>query len=369
MTRGRRRGLKLAAALAAAVIVLALVLGQVFPGPSGPTGSSYATAPTGLGAYATLLARSGHPVTRLREVPSRARLSTASTLVVLDPTQILAPDVAALRRFVAAGGTLVAGGQDPEAWLSELVPDPPAWSSTGPTAAVPLLPAPQTVGVGEVVSAGEGSWSDPRGTLPILGAPGAPVVTTATLGAGEIVLLADSSPLQNRLLDQAGNAAFGLALAGAPGRPVAFEEALHGYGATNGLAALPQRWKWALVGAVLTALVAVAARFRRLAAPDPAPPPALPPRREHVEALARALAHTGDPGGAAGPVRDHARAQLLERARLPAEAGADEVARAAARLGLDSAQVRALTEPESSMSDDDVLAAGRALVELSGGRG
>lgn len=294
-----RVGLKLVAGAAVALALGAAAIDAVAPGPGGPAGSSYATAPGGVSAYGSLLARSGHRVSRLRVMPANARLDPATTLVVLDPAVLGAADVGALRRFVAAGGSLVAGGQDPAGWLAKLLPDPPAWSTTGTLVDVPLLAVPETSGISEVRSAGAGSWSDPQASLPVLGAPGSSLLTVTTLGAGTIDLLADSSPLQNRLLAEADDAALGLALAGGAGRPVVFEEAIHGYGGGNGLAALPMRWKWALIGLALAALTGVAARIRRLAPPDPQATPVLPPRREHVDALAAALARTGPSGEAA----------------------------------------------------------------------
>src|SRR5436853_88166 len=66
-------------------------------------------------------------------------------------------------------------------------------------------------------------------------------VFTQPLGrdGGVVYLLPDASPLQNRLLGTADNAAFGLALAGPSTRPVEFLESYHGYGQSAGLSALP----------------------------------------------------------------------------------------------------------------------------------
>ena len=52
--------------------------------PGGPTSSSYATGGDGLAAYASLLGRAGHPVSRLRTPLADARLDPRDTLVVLD---------------------------------------------------------------------------------------------------------------------------------------------------------------------------------------------------------------------------------------------------------------------------------------------
>ncbi len=357
------RALRVIAVIVAIVFVLAAIIDQVSPGASGPLGSSYATAPQGLSAYAELLTRAGHPVSHVRTPPARAGLDPSSTVIVLDPARIDAADVTALRRFVLAGGDLVAGGQDPGRWLPTLMSDPPEWSAGGSTVALPLLPAVQTAGVREVLTAGQGSWQDAGASLPLVGSANAWLLSVARLGAGTVSLLADSSPLQNQYLASADNAALGLAIVGDARRPVAFEEAVHGYGEGNGVANLPTRWKWALIGLLVAAFVGVAARFRRLSAPDPPAAPPLPPRREHVEALALALARTGHPGLAAGPVRDRARQQLRRRAGLDENAEPDELARAASQLGLDFEEARALTSAQ--LDDAYVVAAGRALAALS----
>ncbi len=116
----RRRALKPVAIALAASAVLAMVLDAVTSAASGPTSSSYATAPDGLGAYAQLLAHPGHPVTRLRVTPARARLDPRQTLILLDPANLLAADLTAIKRFLSAGGHVVAGGQNPRAWLTAL---------------------------------------------------------------------------------------------------------------------------------------------------------------------------------------------------------------------------------------------------------
>jgi hypothetical protein len=359
-----RRALKLAAWAAVVIAVAAFLINTVNPPVAGPEGSSYATDPGGLSAYLELLHRAGHPVTRVRSLPAGSRLDPASTVILLDPTALRARDIAPLRRFVIRGGVLLAGGSQPGAWLAELLPDPPAWQASGPTAYAPPYASATTAGVGEVLSTGDGSWSDPRATLPVLGQPGGSLVDLADLGAGRIELLADASPLENQLLAHADNAALGLALAGLPGRPVAFEEGVHGYGVTTGLAALPTRWKWALLGLLLAALAGVGARFRRLADPDPEGVPAMPPRRAHVDALALALGRSGPPGQAAATIPGYARGVVRRRAGLDADATPVELAEAAARFGLDDAEIRAVTAAQ--LADEDVVTAGRALAKLSG---
>ncbi len=61
------------------------------------------------------------------------------------------------------------------------------------------------------------------------------------------------------------------------------------------------------------------------------------------------------------------RRRLEQRAGLPAGAGDDALARSAGRLGLDEDDVAAVLRPVTS--DDEAMAAGRALAHLEGRSG
>src|SRR5207249_7350779 len=103
------------------------------------------------------------------------------------------------------------------------------------------------------------------------------------VGRGRVALLADASPLQNRFLGEADDAALGLALAGPRKRPVAFVESVHGYGRASGVRAIPTSWRWALGGLVLAALVLIWARGRRLGPAERTTRDLPPPRRDYVD--------------------------------------------------------------------------------------
>ena len=338
------------AALIASLALLATLLDELLPVPSGPASSSYATTTRGLAAYAELLSRLGHPVSRLRVPPSDATLDPGSTVVLLDPSAGVAPrDVVALRRFVAAGGQLVTGGEDSEALASALAGRHVAWAPEGPR----VVRTQGLAGVRTVVTSGNGSYTCPGG-------PRSSLVCTA--GGGRIRLLADSSPLTNARLAQADNAAFGAALVGAASRPVVFAETVHGYRATTGLAALPAAGWWAVGLLVLAGVVYLVARWPRL---GPAVEPdavAAPPRREHVEALAGALASTRDRGPAAARLRAAARAVVTRRAGLAPDTTGERLARAGGALGLEPADVALLTG--DGVGDEDLVGLGRLLAHL-----
>jgi hypothetical protein len=251
----------------------------------------------------------------------------------------------------------VAGGL-PELTLRVLVASPP--SGLGPGATV--ASAHGLDGVRRVRTAGEGTWADAGAARPLVTAGGRTVVALARVGRGRIYLLADSSPLQNRLLANADNAAFGLALAGPPARPVDFLESYHGYGRSSGLAALPLAWKLLLGGLALAALVYMVARGRRFGPPQREGRDLPPPRREYVEALAAGIARAGRRDEAVEPVRRAAREALLRRTALAPDSGERTVREAAGRFGLSEAETDSLFDPVRT--DADVLAVGRVLARI-----
>lgn len=272
------------AAAGAAVLIafglFGLVVDGFAPGPQGPAESSFSTSTSGVAAWAELLQRAGHPVTQLREPLAGARLAPASTLVVIGATELAPAAVHRLEAFVQSGGRLVLGGGELDRVMPALINSPPRWSLGGPrTYSIQGL-----VGVSNVVSAGQGSFQ-----------PGNRLLASRAVGAGELELVADPSPLENRLLARADNAQLGLDLAGIPGRPVVFAEALHGYGQATGLAAIPASWWLAFAGLALAGGAWAVARGKRVGPPETPPPPAVPPRSAYVDALAATLLRAHDP--------------------------------------------------------------------------
>ena len=332
-------------------------------GPGGPTSSSYATGGDGLAAYAELLARHGHPVRRLRVSLDKAQLDPGTTLVLADPSRMTDAEAGALAAFVSAGGRLVAAGSGAGPVLAGLPGGGPEWDDGEVDSARPLAPVPELAGVATVEAGGTGVWRVVGGTLPVLGGPDGVLATVASVGRGRVLALADASPLQNRLLDQADNAAFALAAAG-DGRPVAFAEAQHGYGQGRGLRAVPARWRWALAGGFLAAMVWMWSRGRRLGPPDDIERSEPPARRAYVDAMAGALARTRQPEVVVAPLQDRARRRLAARAGLPPDAGEESMRHAATQLGLAAGEVDALFRP--CRTDEDVVAVGRALAQLTG---
>jgi Domain of unknown function (DUF4350) len=357
----RRSCWTIVGAIAMGVVAINLALREVDQRtrpPGGPTSSSFATAPDGAAAYAELLERFERPVIRLREAPAEADLSPESTLVLLDAGGLTQDDWLAAKILLREGGRLVYAGDD-TTWLREVDGDLVWRDRFAGSARVP----PGTTGLGDVRtvrSDARGLWQEDDGVLLEVERSRGALALRRDFGRGEVVLLSDASPLQNRLLASADNAAFGLAVAGPPGRPVLFAESFHGYGEASGLDAVPTRWWWVFGGLFLAAIVLALAQGRRLGPPE-LPGRALPPARvEFAEALATQLARTRPRGGAVRTVQRLVRERLLRRLRLPADAPEDDVRAAAGARGVDPEIVDAALVG----SQPDLLAAGRALRKL-----
>lgn len=346
-------------ARAAIVVVLAIVVIEVGfalldaatrgAEPSGATSSSLSTARSGLAAYEELLARYGHPIAHQRGALAGARLDPSTTLVVLDPGTINRDDLANVRRFVLDGGRLVAGGDRPE-WLLELAPaDIPGWTPTGDRVAT--VTEPDGAAAFTVETRGTGSWV-------LIGGRRSLTFEPRRVG-GTAIFLADASPLHNELLGQADNAAFAVSLAGEAGRRVVFAEGVHGYGTTSGLAAIPFRWKVALIAVALAALLSMVAAGRRLGPPEDDARALAPPRHVYVEALGANLARTRRPAEALAPVQQTLRAVVARRAGLEPGATATMLAEAARGQGWPDEEVEAMFLPLDN--EARVRAIGRAL--------
>jgi hypothetical protein len=294
----RSRWLALCAGVFAIFIALA-VLGGFSSEPGGPASSSYATGARGVAAWATLLSRVGRSVRQLRAPLSEATLPPRETLILLEPDALLHSEGARLIDFVRAGGHLVYGSIQPQRTLPALLYTLPAWSAGGASRYFGETRAGGlALGVAEVRTAGEGRWTSLGGyRAPVHDTDGGALLLQRTIGRGTLVLVAEVSPLQNRLLGSADNAQLALNIAGPANRPVVFVESVHGYGQRRGLAALPFGWKLAFGGLGLAGLLWIAARWRRLGPPERRLEAQPPPRSDYADAVALLLRRTKDEAG------------------------------------------------------------------------
>jgi len=330
-------------ALAVVAVLVAVNLALRFLGtltggtPGGPRSSSYATSLHGAAAYAELLGRTGHPVEQVRALPHSSMPSAGTTVFLLDPPGVQPKDLAPRRAFAYGGGRLVASGLSREEMHALVLRVPVRTRGSRRV---------QQDGL-QIATDGRAEWRDEN------------LVAVRRVGRGTVEFLADSSPLQNRLLGSADNAAFGLAFALPRGRPVAFLESYHGYGTGSGLSALPLAWKLLLAGLGLAGIVYAIARGRRFGPPEEEGRSLAPPRRQYVDSLAAVVGRSKRRNAAVEPVRREARGELLRRASLPPDG---DVRYAATRLGFSDEDAEALLH--TAETDDDVLALGRAAARI-----
>ncbi|MDQ4096235.1 MAG: DUF4350 domain-containing protein [Actinomycetota bacterium] len=369
VARRVRRALIAAVAVIVGLNVMGFVLDEISGARQGPPSSSYTTSPEGLAAYADLLSDAGHPITRLRVPLSEQRPPSGATVVMLDPEFVSPQEAEALDEFVNAGGRLIAGGGEFPGWLDEIVLTRPFLSPGGEATVHVAASVPEVAGVDTVRTSGDAYWSDPGSTLPVLGTPASTAVSVESVGRGRVVLLADSAILHNELLGEADNAAFGLQAAGPASRPVLFVESIHGYVSTPdaGLAAIPDRWLWTLLGLLGATLVYMWARGRRLGPPEEPQRVLPPPRRDYVDAVGGILARTRD----LTTVGETLQRGLLRRLtrRAGGATSEAEIERAAAAAELRDADVRLLRERAASEGDLQTLARAIATLERKQRRG
>jgi hypothetical protein len=230
--RRLRRGELLLGVLVFSALVAVAILGTKNDETATDTYSTSDFRSGGYAAFFTLLQREGVAVVPFEQRPAELDASVDTLIVAYPPGGAatdarLAPDRAALRRWVRAGGRLIALG------------------TADPLAAI----APRT-----------SAASLPPGV-------GAHALRTSHVGRGQVVIAGDPRRFDNARLANAGNAraAYALAQPRRPGGIVAFDETLHG--------TLIDRTWWqamdapqrvALGGIVLAILVALAGGALRL---------------------------------------------------------------------------------------------------------
>jgi hypothetical protein len=327
--------------------------------PGGATDSSYATGGDGIAANAALLTHYDYSVSQQRGAIASSPLDPDSTFVLFEPEVVTHDDEAALLEFVTNGGRLVLGGREPF-YLGGLRDRPPEWTADG--RAVWFANDTSFGNVRSIAAAGQGAWDHAGSSHVVIGTTDLSLLNEEHVGKGTILFLADVSPLQNDYLDQADNAAFGLALAGPTSRPVVFAEGPHGFGNARGLAAIPTRWKWALGIFALAALVFIWSRARRFGPPDRAARELPPARAEYVRSLSTTLERTHNRPGALAPMQRWTRDRVSARAGLSLDASDEAIAAAAKALGCSDAEVHAMLNP--TMNDDEALALGRVVARV-----
>ena len=301
------RQLLISVAALVAVVALSTQVVQTTIGggsPSGPSSSSFATTPGGVAAYASLIRDAGGTVTQRRVGFSEGTpVSPGATLLLHDVDVLDDSEEFAVRRFLDDGGRVVAGGITSTSWINRVANI--SLESDSTDALVAVVAAGEGGGARSIVHAG-GVGLDTK-TVPdeavvVARTGNVPVAVRLRVGdaGGTMVVLANTTVLQNRSLGERDDAAFALSLIA--NRPAIFAEQPHGYGQRGGVSGLPARWRWCLGLLLCAALAWMVSRGRRNGPTESAVRDLSPARREYVDALAVTLARsrrrTGNTDGA-----------------------------------------------------------------------
>ena len=323
---------------ACALVLIAGIVVTAPPAPEyAPVPSIYASGSGGARA-AYLLLRDLHFDVRAWEQPPAA-LPSPAVLILDEPSESPSKaDVAALGKFVEAGGrVLFCGDSIPMFFPKAEVSDDPVegieWKEFSAN-----LPSATTRNADRVVIRPEVYWgtlSDSQ--LPLYGSDESAAVVSWKLGNGEVLWWAGATPLTNAGITEAGNLNLFLNSVSA-GTPIYWDEYFHGQRA--GLFSYVEKTPvvWAGVQILLAALILLFT-FSRRSGPIvmPGTVSRLSPL-EFVDTMGALYQHAGASAIPVDVSRRHLRLTLTRRLGLPSATPDDDLARVAAeRLHFDSA--------------------------------
>ncbi len=345
------------------------VLGQFVSGATSPDqsqshpASSYDTGDVGTRGFADLLGHYGYPVRRQVGPLATATLPDDGTVFLLDAGTLTAPEAARLLDAAARGARVVIGGAD-LTFLGRLRDDPPRWAPVRHE--LWAVDTPEFSLVRRVRAAGEGLWSAPGSSQPVITSSDGTLVTEERVGLGRLVFLADTTPLDNQLIAQDDNAAFALALAGSRDREVVFTEGVHGYTGATGWRAIPMRWKLALIGLVLAAALFAWSRGVRFGPPEEAERELAPARARYLEAIGGTLQRGHDAEAARAQLAASARVLVARRGIAVDDAPIDRATaeQIAALIGAEVDDLIVLFTPFAASTDAGLVQATRAFAAL-----
>jgi hypothetical protein len=280
--------------------------------------------------------------------------SPADVLVIINGSLLTDEDRTVINEFLSAGGRLVAVGTT---WLAGITDQPPTGLNPTDATSQGVLPLAGFDAV-ERVSPGP-VWEEAGSLVPVIGNDDGVAVGIEYVGAGTVVAIADDRVISNRLLDRNDHALVAFLAIGEPEGTVRFVEYIHGFTQPTGLAALPTRWKQALLVITVAGFIWLVARGHRFSPPEDSSRGLAPPRSAYVDALATTLEASKDPQATAA-LDSAIEAELVRRgADLGSSPSRHELA---ARAGVPEETVQLALSPGSS--DQEARAKATLLAHL-----
>ena len=300
--------------------------------------STYSRASNGCKATFLLLRESGYKTKTWEQPLSDLPDGKGKILILAEPSALAAQDEKAkLEAFLKSGGRVIATGRYSGYYLplNEIASEPIGGTIGKRRSA--LTPSPITRTAPEITIAGRSYWKPETGAVGLYGTTEKPVVVEYTVGQGEVLWLAASTPLTNAGVQEPGNMEFLLAAVGSPDRnEILWDEYVHGYQRSQGTAKSSRLIGWILLQfAILAAAILFA--YSRRSGPIwiPAAETRLSPL-EFVRTLGSLYEHANAGSVALDISYQRFRYLLTRRLGMPANASAEALARLAhERFGID----------------------------------
>src|SRR4051794_11455488 len=361
--------------VAAALMLLVAGATAVLAPPDegiGVRGSSLSSGAAGAKAGFLLLRRLGYVVQRTFDpMVSLAANPATDVLVLMAPQQPPSGlDIAALTRFVEAGGVVIVAEQ--ASWLPSLVGRPARQSmATNPIAVAvsplalgaPAIRMDHLSGPGDPQPPSARFYADARGAA----------VAAARLGRGRVIYWASALPATNAAIDEPGHVELLVDAIGPPlDRRVLWDEHYHGHrrSAWSYASGTPLPAALAQLGVIGLAAVATVSFRRRPLRAVPDPPRTAP--LEFVDTMGGLYQRAGAATTAVAVALAHLRRRLIVVSGLPADVDDVRLASAtAARAGQSPDALAALlaharTAAGGPITEGAALAIVRSLQEASG---
>lgn len=338
LDRGDRTLLIAAGGILVVVVAISALVGPPQISGSASLPSSYSPAWGGAKAAYLLLENLGYRAARWEQPLEKLDAPAADTvLIVADPTQYPSQnDRQAIRRFLDAGGTILATGSAAAAFLPGASPFMEGDFESEWQAFPAILPSPLARGAPEITMQPPYEWHPQSlSEAVVYGDRTTAAVVAFPYGRGRVMWWAAPTPLTNGGIGQPGNLSLLLNAVGtSAGARILWDEYDHGVRGSLWAFFQPTPVPWMLVQCGLVFLAVLATYSRRQGpARNPAKASRLSPL-EFVDTMGD-LYHAAHAGPAAAAiVSERLRFLLTRQLALPANASAAEISRrAAAALG------------------------------------
>ncbi|HEV2387797.1 MAG TPA: DUF4350 domain-containing protein [Candidatus Acidoferrales bacterium] len=347
LDRSDRALLIAAGALLLVVVAIAALLGPPQIAGSSSLPSSYSPAWGGAKAAFLLLESLGYRVERWEQPLAQLAAPAGRTVLILaDPTMPPGEeDRLAIRKFLEAGGTVLATGSAAARFLPGAAPFLEGDIASGWQSYPATIPSPLVRDAPAITMEAPYQWNPPSlDEVVVYGDASTAAVVAFPYGRGRVVWWAAPTPLTNGGMRQPGNLALLLNSLGSPeSAHVLWDEYDHGVRGSLWAFFQPTPVPWMLLqcGLVFLALLATYSR-RQGPARNPEKPSRLSPL-EFVETMGD-LYRAARAGWAAVEIAsERLRFLLTRQLALPAKASAAQISRhAGARLGWDEPALLAL---------------------------